>query len=92
MSAQGLRDLQEKAAADEALLAALRAAVTAQEVVEIAAEHGCDVQVDELVRDADLSGDTELSDDELQGMTGGTWWITAQCPPTTKAMIGGCAW
>lgn len=59
------------AQSDSAVMAALQAATTAQEITRIANDHGIELTASDLAADADISG-AELSEAELEAVSGGT--------------------
>lgn len=69
MSADGIRDLLERAQADAGLMAKLQAAETREDVVAVAQAQGFDVNLDDLLPEA------ELSDQELELSAGGYYTI-----------------
>jgi predicted ribosomally synthesized peptide with nif11-like leader len=74
---------------DEALREALKAAVSPEDFVRVAAEHGVEVSLEELV------ADDELSDAELESVAGGytfpqTDWIYCANPWTNVYCTAKC--
>jgi predicted ribosomally synthesized peptide with nif11-like leader len=77
MSQQALIKLVKLAETDEALLGELQSAETLEEKAAVAANHGCDVQVEELETLRALAkrdAGEELSDLELEMVSGGSIW------------------
>ncbi|TXH45204.1 MAG: Nif11-like leader peptide family natural product precursor [Actinobacteria bacterium] len=76
VSADGLRELLERAQADGALMVKLQAAETRSDVVAVARAQGLDVHLDDLRPEADEEAlEVELSDQELEGSAGGYYTI-----------------
>ena len=77
MSQQALIKLVKLAESDEALLGKLQAAKTDEEKAAVAVNHGCDVRAEELATLRGLtnkSAGDELSDAELEMVSGGSLW------------------
>jgi len=85
MSKEQLQAVRLASQQDEQLAAALSAAVTVEDWVRVAGEHGFTVEVADLPQDD--GGERELSDAELEGAAGGytfppTDWIYCDNPWT----------
>jgi len=79
MSAEGARGFYERVTSDQRFRARLEAAATPEEKRRIVAEAGYDVSGDDLSTIRNLAGMSELSDEELEGVSGGElelnrWW------------------
>ena len=72
MSAEQLKAFLEKVQADSSLQEKLKAASDANAVVVIAKEAGFKISVDDLKAHQDGNGMIELSEEELEGVSGGT--------------------
>ncbi len=69
MTGDSMKQLQELAAGNSEVLAALRAAATREAVVEIAADNGIELDGSELIELEQR--DVELSDADLESSAGG---------------------
>jgi predicted ribosomally synthesized peptide with nif11-like leader len=76
MSAQGATDLYERVSSDEEFRARLEAAATPQDKGQIVTEAGYDVTRDDLSTIRNLAGVSELSDEDLEKVAGGTGTAT----------------
>ena len=72
MSADGARALRERVNSDEHFRAQLEAAATAQEKGRIVTDAGYDVSSDDLPTIRKLAGMSELSDEDLEKVAGGS--------------------
>ncbi|MDB4677229.1 Nif11-like leader peptide family natural product precursor [Synechococcus sp. AH-551-B05] len=72
MSEEQLKAFLEKVKADTSLQEKLKAASDSDAVAAIAKEAGFSISADDLTKDQ-----SELSDAELEGVTGGMGWISA---------------
>ena len=68
MSEEQLKAFQEKVRVDTSLQEKLKAAVDADAVTAIAKEAGFSISADDL-----KNAQSELSDEELEGVAGGQW-------------------
>ena len=71
MSLEQLKAFIEKIKGDKSLQDKLKAAKSSDEVVSIAKEHGHEFNSDHL---------SELSEEELEGVSGGAWSQITHCP------------
>ena len=91
MSEEQLKAFLEKVKADTSLQEKLKAAGDADAVLAIAKEAGFSISADDL-----KNAQSELSDEELEGVAGGGIKIWSQrgdgfgCPPGTFGVEGGC--
>jgi predicted ribosomally synthesized peptide with nif11-like leader len=90
MSEEQLKAFLDAVKADAGLQEKLNAAADADAVVAIAKEVGFMISADELLERAQAVGE-ELSDEELEGVTGGTWGlvIVGGAALTFGAAVGG---
>ncbi len=72
MSEEQLKAFLEKVKADTSLQEKLKAAADADAVTAIAKEAGFNVSADDLTK-----AQSELSDEELEGVAGGFYWMKA---------------
>jgi predicted ribosomally synthesized peptide with nif11-like leader len=86
MSAEGATALYERVTSDEEFRARLEAAETSEEKRGIVAEAGYDVSRDDVSTVRNLAGVSELSDEDLEKVAGGSGSGTA-----AGVLIGGQA-
>ena len=98
MTQEQMQALMARYQADATFKAALDAAASVQDAVQVAVDHGFTVAVADFTS-ASPAQDRDVSDDELEGQSGGegqlgTWnWMTSDshpCPVSTSAAWAGC--
>ena len=77
MSEEQLKAFLEKVKADTSLQEKLKAAADSDAVLAIAKEAGFSISADDL-----KNAQSELSDDELEGVAGGGYGAPGRCAPT----------
>ena len=84
MSEEQLKAFLEKVKGDTSLQEKLKAAADANAVAAIAKEAGFSISADDLTK-----AQSELSEEELEGVAGGYWWGNYERNRELSMVIGG---